>query len=98
MAGAVLCGCASFSTIQTDKSYLDENGNEVREIVTRVKARTFFESSSQLSQFKATQTDRSQSASVGSLNQSANATNLTRMVEVGTEAATKAILEYFMPK
>lgn len=87
-----LCGCARFSTTQTDRSFLDSQGNEVREITTTVKATTFFESRSALAQFKAMQTDRSQSASVGSLTQEATATNLAVIVEAVAQGAVRGAL------
>jgi hypothetical protein len=68
-----LCGCARFTTTQTDVSY--ENGIKVREITTRASAVTLIESKSALANFKANQTDKTQSASVGQLDQEANATN-----------------------
>jgi hypothetical protein len=60
-------GCARFVTVQTDASY--ENGKIVRQITTRASAHTLFEGKSALAQFQATQTDKTQSAKVGSLNQ-----------------------------
>jgi len=72
-------GCAHFSTTQTDISY--ENGQPTRQITTRAQANTFFDSKSALAQFKATQTDKTQSASVGSLTQEANGSNVVNLVE-----------------
>lgn len=69
----VLTGCANFSTKQVDRSY--EEGKLVREIITQASATTVIESKSELAKFKATQTDKSQSASVGALNQDTAATN-----------------------
>jgi len=68
-----LVGCARFQTSQSDSSY--ENGVLVRQVSTKASAYTLIESKSQLSQFKASQTDKTQSASVGSLSQDSNATN-----------------------
>lgn len=86
----LLTGCASFVTEQTDISYTDENGNEVRYIRTAVKAATRLESHSQLANFKATQTDKTQSANVGTLNQDTNPTNMVKIVEAAVEGAVKA--------
>lgn len=69
----LLTGCAQFTTTQTDLSY--EKGQPQRQITTRATARTFFESKSALANFKATQTDKTQSANVGSLNQESGGTN-----------------------
>jgi hypothetical protein len=77
-------GCARFQTKQTDISY-DEQGLPARTITTKVSAYTLFEAESKLAQFKATQTDKSQAASVGSLDQSAGSTN--------TVAALNAIVQ-----
>jgi hypothetical protein len=77
-------GCARFQTKQTDISY-DEQGLPARTITTKVSAYTLFEADSKLSQFKASQTDKSQAASVGSLEQSAGSTN--------TVAALNAIVQ-----
>ena len=75
MTGFLFTGCASFSTTQTDVSY-DPETNQTRKITTRAKARTLFEAKSALSNFKASQTDKTQGASVGSLNQEASSTNV----------------------
>lgn len=69
----VLTGCGHFSTKQIDRSY--EKGQLVREIITQASATTVIESKSELAKFKATQTDKSQSAIVGGFNLETNATN-----------------------
>lgn len=69
----LLAGCAHFDTTQIDESY--EKGQLVRRITTKASAGTFVESKSQLSNFKANQTDKTQAAVVGSLGQESNATN-----------------------
>ena len=69
-------GCANFSTKQIDTSY-DDQGKPARTITTQAKAYTFWESKSSLASFKATQTDKTQSASVGSLNQDSQASTNT---------------------
>jgi len=63
-------GCARFTTTQTDLSYDEKSGNPLRSITTRASAATWWDSQSALGNFKATQTDKTQSATVGSLNQS----------------------------
>lgn len=70
-----LSGCASFTTTQTDVSSYDNEGRTTRTITTKATATTLFESKSALANFKASQTDKTQAASVGSLNQESNATN-----------------------
>jgi len=89
-------GCARFSTRQSDTSY--ENGQPVRTITTRATSTTFFDSQSALAKFKAIQTDKSQSASVGSLNQEASGTNAALLVESVTKGAIEGALRAIAPK
>jgi len=74
-----LAGCASFSTTQEDLSYEEGSQTPTRKITTRVKVATFWDSNSQLAQSKATQTDKTQSASLGSLNQTATSSNIVTL-------------------
>jgi hypothetical protein len=71
----VLSGCAHFTTKQTDL----RNG-ETTTITTKVTGWTFFDSKSQLANFKASQTEKTQGASVGSLTQETNGTNVAATV------------------
>lgn len=71
-------GCARFSTTQTDLSH--ENGQPARKITTKAKAWTFGTSKSALANFKATQTDKTQGASVGTLTQESSGTNAVAVV------------------
>lgn len=70
----VASGCARFSTLQTDVRYNDK-GVKTGSITTRAGAFTFWESKSVLANFKASQTEKNQSALVGSLSQETSATN-----------------------
>ena len=74
LSGCFLSGCARFGTVQTDSRY-DEKGNLSTKITTRASSFTFFESQSQLANWKARQSEATQSAEVGSLTQSASGTN-----------------------
>lgn len=65
----VVGGCARFSTKQTDISTTNPYGEPERKITTKATSYTLFSSKSDLANFKATQTDKSQSASVGTLSQ-----------------------------
>ena len=76
-----LSGCASFSTVQTDISSTDKNGIETRTITTRAKAKTFFEAKSSLTTWKATQTDKTQGATVGVLEQASSGTNTVQLLK-----------------
>jgi hypothetical protein len=73
-ASVAFTGCARFSTVQTDTSY-DEHDKVIRKITTRAKAGTLFTARSALANFKASQTDKTQGASVGSLTQETSGTN-----------------------
>ncbi|HEU4340041.1 MAG TPA: hypothetical protein VFU31_00575 [Candidatus Binatia bacterium] len=89
----LLTGCAGFGTTQTDRSYDPDTGKLIREVRTRAASRTFFESNSKLAIWEASQTDSSQRAKVGGLNQSASATNLVNLVEIGVDG----VIRYFAP-
>jgi hypothetical protein len=69
-----IAGCARFNTKQTDVSYT-ETGKPLRAITTRATSSTLFTSKSKLTEFKASQTDKSQGASVGALSQESSGTN-----------------------
>lgn len=79
-----LCGCARFSTTQTDISY--EAGLPSRSITTEASATTFAASKSALANWKASQTDKTQGASVAQLNQEADSSKLL-------EALTRAAID-----
>jgi len=72
---ALLAGCATYTTRQTDIS-------PDRSITTDVTVRTFWDSDSQLANSNATQTDKSQSAKLGTLNQTSTSTNITEQLEI----------------
>lgn len=66
----LLLGCARFSTRQSDirKEWWEgTNQFSTTEIITKASSYTLFSSKSDLANFKATQTEKSQGASVGSL-------------------------------
>lgn len=71
----LIAGCARFTTTQKDIRY-DDAGEVAGMIVTRATCTTFMNSRSALANFKATQTEKTQSASVGSLAQESTATNV----------------------
>lgn len=94
LAALSLCGCAQFRTTQTDTRYNEKTGEKTT-ITTKASATTFFDSKSQLSSFKAAQTEKSQGASVGSLTQESSGSNAVSLAESiargATEGAMKAI-------
>jgi len=75
IAAAFLTGCATYTTKQSDIS-------PERSITTEVTVRTFWDSNSQLANSAATQTDKSQSAKLGTLNQTSTSTNITEQLEI----------------
>jgi hypothetical protein len=89
--GAVLVGlvtgCASFVTDQRDITYeAITNGTKTasvptREIRTRAKARTFWDAKSALARFRASQTDKSQTATVGELGMETSGTNAIAVLD-----------------
>ncbi len=56
-------------------------------MTTTARAVTFFDSKSELSKFKALQTDKTQSAAVGSLSQEASGTNAVALLKAMAELA-----------
>lgn len=88
LALTFLCaGCAGFKTVQKDISSTTEDGIETRTITTTVSAYTFCSSNSKLTQSKAMQTDKTQGASLGSLEQSSTGTNIVNVIEAMTGLA-----------
>jgi hypothetical protein len=79
LAASVMAGCARFKTTQVDERK-NPNG-ESTTISTTVSASTLWTSRSQLANFKAAQTEKSQGASVGSLSQESSGTNTVRALE-----------------
>jgi hypothetical protein len=86
-----LAGCSTFVTTQTDLS-TNPDGTQ-RTITTKAKATTFWDSGSALANFKASQTDKTQSATVGSLNQFSTATNVSQMTGEILGAAIRAAVK-----
>jgi len=71
-------GCARFATSQTDTSH--ENST-TRQITTKASAYTLFAGKSQLASWKASQTDKTQGASVGTLTQETSSTNIVAALD-----------------
>jgi len=80
-------GCAHFSTLQTDRFYDSETGKLASEKTTHASSYTFFDSKSALTAFKASQTDKTQGASVGTLAQEAYGTNAVQAIRLIIEGA-----------
>ena len=86
---ALAVGCAQFSTKQSDISY-GTNGLPVRAITTEVKVTDFADSNSSLTKSKALNTDKSQSAELGNLNQSATSSNVVAALALAAQIAASA--------
>lgn len=87
LAAIALCGCARFSSLQTDISY--EKGIPSRSITTATKTRTVFSSKSDLTRYRAATSDKIQSLGIGSLNVESPTNNLT-IIDAVVGAAVKA--------
>lgn len=68
-------GCSHFVTNQKEE-LLDSTGKVTKLTTTHVSATTMFDSQSTLSKFHAIQSDKTQSATVGALDQSSTSTNV----------------------
>jgi len=88
-------GCARFSTTQTDVSYEHPSNTTLsplatvsakptRKITTRVSTWTFFDGNNALTKFRANQTEKSQSATVGTLSNETSGTNTVALLNALT--------------
>lgn len=88
----VSAGCARVTTHQTDITTTHEDGTESREITTKASGTTFLAGKQTLANWKASQTDKTQGASVNGLAQEADASNLAKAIAEGaTAAAIKSV-------
>ena len=92
---SVPLGCASFGTHQTDISTTTDPDGTIttRTITTRAAARTLFSDHSTLAKWKATQTDKTQGAEVGSIDSGSTSTNLTGIAEAVSRGATAGAMQ-----
>lgn len=93
LCALAMSGCARFSTTQTDT----RNETETT-ITTKASAWTFFDSKSALATWKATQSEKSQGASVGGLSQESSGTNAVNLIEAVARGAIKGASEAMVPK
>ena len=87
LAIGLALGCARFSTKQQDIRY--EGGKPATAITTKASSYTLFSSKSALANFKASQTEKTQGATVGSLNQQ-GATNTVEVLKALAEILAAA--------
>ena len=88
LAIGLALGCARFSTKQQDLRY-GETGKPATAITTKASSYTLFSSKSALANFKASQTEKTQGATVGSLNQQ-GATNTVEVLKALAEILAAA--------
>ena len=98
MATALLLGsgCSSFRTTQSDSRYNEKTG-ETTTITTKASSFTFFDSKSSLAKWKATQSEKSQGAEVGGLEQETSGTNTIDLIRALAEGAVMGAAKSIKP-
>ena len=98
MATALLLGsgCSSFRTSQSDSRYNEKTG-EITTITTKASSFTFFDSKSSLAKWKATQSEKSQGAEVGGLEQETSGTNTVDLIRALAEGAVMGAAKSIKP-
>ena len=92
-AAIAMSGCAQFTTVQTD---ITDPVTKVRTITTRANARALFAGANTLKGWKASQTDKTQGASIAETGQTSDASVLARALAEG--AVVAAIKSTGVPK
>jgi hypothetical protein len=95
-SGAMLSGCASVKTHQTETVY-DLDGT-VTERTTDFKARTLMDSKNQLSKVRTTMTDKSQGMGIAGLDQESDGSNVVALAKSIAEGATAGAMKALVPK
>jgi hypothetical protein len=98
MATALLLGsgCARFTTTQIDERTNIQTG-ETTTITTKASSFTFFDSKSSLAKWKATQSEKSQGAEVGGLDQETSGTNTVDLIRALAEGAVMGAAKSIKP-
>ena len=91
-----MTGCAGFGTTQQDIEYWT-NGLPRRKTTTYARSHEFFDSKSTLSHWKASQSEKSQTASVGSLSQETSGSNAVQVLRIVVEGAAGAAAKSVVP-
>jgi hypothetical protein len=84
LTGLLLCGCSTFHSQQIERA---PDGTTR---TTDVTASTFFDSRSDLSKLRASTTDKSQTTSIGGLDQSSSSTNINTLLDTVISSAVQA--------
>jgi hypothetical protein len=88
----LLSGCARFNTTQIDER-TNAQTQETIKTITKATSWTFFDSKSGLARWKATQSEKTQGAEVGGLQQESYGTNLVNLFEAVARGAAKGALK-----
>jgi len=86
-AGLLQCGCTTFRGLQRETA----PDGTVRE--TDIRARTFWDSKSDLAKLRASMTDKTQGITIGSLGQESSGSNATTLIESVVRAAVGAAVK-----
>jgi len=93
-AVALSTGCSSFTSTVSETDL----GNGSTNTVTTVKARTFFDSKSELTKFRASQSERGkQSIGVDGLSQESSGSNVVALTGAVVNAAVSAAVKSVKP-
>jgi hypothetical protein len=93
-AVALFTGCSSFSSTVSETDL----GNGHTNTVTTVRARTFFDSKSELTKFRASQSERGkQSIGVDGLSQEASGSNTVALAGAISEGAVRGAIKSMKP-
>ena len=94
LGASLVSGCNSFRNMQEDRSVVIEpDGTRTeRNIVSRQSSRGLFDAKATLRGFSVTQTDKSQSTKLGSLDQQSSSTGAVQTMRIVVESAAKAAL------
>lgn len=86
---AILTGCVSSTSDQQDLSVViaPDGSREERNITSRQTSRGFFDTKSTLRNFKATQTDKTQSTQIGALDSETSSTGAVQTLRIVVEGA-----------
>lgn len=87
VVSVALVGCAHFKTRQVNNTYDPKTGNITARTTTTAGATTVFDANSTLAKFHALQSDKSQGATVGGLDQAATSAGVVAIIQAAAGAA-----------
>lgn len=80
-------GCAHFKTRQVNNTYDPKTGNLLTKTTTTAGASTVFDANSTLAKFHAMQSDKTQAATVGGLDQASTSAGVVAIINAAATAA-----------